>query len=99
MFKARTRRNTDTPTNDFPNKSYFAYVLVSNFEAENLSEFINSSMLENSLAKDAPKLYSFISLVRNEQVTKHLQQSSMRHVPASLHLLAGSIHAERVGNL
>ena len=85
--------------NDLPNKSSFSYVLVSNTEAEALSEFIDSSFLENNLPKDAPKLHSFISLVRNEQTSQHLQQLSMRHVPASLHLLAGSIHADKVSKL
>jgi hypothetical protein len=74
-------------------------VLVSNFEAEALSEYIDSSLLEDKLAKDGPKLYSFISLVRNDQIIQHMQQSSMRNVPASLHLLAGSIHADKVGKL
>merc|ERR1712150_204137 len=71
------------------------YVVISNFEAEYLSQYLCSKLADNDLTNDMPKVYSFISLIRNGQKAQHLRATSLTQVPASLHILAGSIHAEK----
>ena len=96
VFRTTCDRKIFSQENGSHRLSQPSYVVVSNFEAENLSQYLNFSLPQQRLNSNSPKLYSFISLIRNEQRTQHLKVSSLGHVPASLHLLAGSIHAEQV---
>ena len=96
IFKTSNDRklfSKQSGSGDLPPSSY---VVVSNYEAENLTQYLSSSLIKKTIGVDFPKLYSFISLIRNEQLIQHLKLSALGHVPASLHLLAGSIHAEKV---
>ena len=99
VFKTHSDQNKGSAKKlKLDDESYFSYVWVSNFEAEALSHFMNSSLRHDSLPENAPKLYSFISLIRSEQIFPHLQRSSLTHAPTSLHMLAGSIHAQKVNH-
>ena len=93
----RTTTSENRGSTNCASKPY--YVVISNFEAESLSQYLCSKLAEHDLTNDMPKIYSFISLIRNGQKAQHLRAASLTHVPASLHILAGSIHAEKVGNL
>lgn len=73
-----------------------SYVVASNFEAERLSSYLNIPSCNQKSKMNGPRLYSFTSLVRAEQNCLQPMEISLRNVPASLHLLAGSIYPRKV---
>ena len=57
---------------------------------------MESGLLFSLNENNWPKLFSFNPIVRNDQQASALKSCSLKNAPASLHLLAGSIHAEKV---
>ena len=74
-----------------------AFVIISNHEAEWYSRtYMEKGWVFTLNESNWPKLFSFNPIVRNDQPASALKSCSLKNAPASLHLLAGSIHAEKV---
>jgi hypothetical protein len=67
--------------------------VISNFEAEALSQLLASAIQRPTFSKRYPTLYSFAALTRLQQPRKFLTVSS-RDPPAIVHVFGGSVHAD-----
>eukprot|EP00559_Dactyliosolen_fragilissimus_P003496 CAMPEP_0184860846 /NCGR_PEP_ID=MMETSP0580-20130426/5651_1 /TAXON_ID=1118495 /ORGANISM="Dactyliosolen fragilissimus" /LENGTH=1532 /DNA_ID=CAMNT_0027358101 /DNA_START=132 /DNA_END=4730 /DNA_ORIENTATION=+ len=69
-------------------------VIVSNFEAEKLSNLLSSEIRDMlTLNGHLPYLYAFVAMTRFQQPRQYLTNSSC-DPPVEIHICAGSVHAD-----
>ena len=74
--------------NDYP------VVVVSNYEADQLSNLLSSSSSRIQQQGKFPSLYAFTPITRLQQPTKLLTVSSCDDTPAIVHVYGGSVNAD-----